>query len=171
MENDDQALAAGQVPTSGSIDDLSLSPKISFDFSADPDVAKGSDESERDEEASALDAQALKQSDAAAPEQPEAEVSSFVNLATPTPSIHELDADRPNDDRQTLEKVLEANPQSQRLEIAIPAISPSLRDQYEEIHSEVVERVLARTVSSDGEVLTVEFTDGTQHMVCCIMAL
>ncbi|KAK2597461.1 hypothetical protein QQS21_005931 [Conoideocrella luteorostrata] len=51
------------------------------------------------------------------------------------------------------------------IEISIPSLPVEIREQYEETKSDVVERVLALTSSGKHGRLTVEFTDGKQHMI------
>lgn len=61
---------------------------------------------------------------------------------------------------------LDVSGNTQGLQVLIPAIPTEFREQYKEIHSTVVEKVLVLTdpVGSD-DILTVEFTDGTQRNI------
>ncbi|KIE02342.1 SNF2-related protein, partial [Metarhizium majus ARSEF 297] len=54
----------------------------------------------------------------------------------------------------------------QKLQVSLPFIPSDVRDQYQEVHSNAVERILDLTSSpDDGELLTAELTDGTQCMI------
>ncbi|EFY89684.1 putative helicase-DNA-binding protein [Metarhizium acridum CQMa 102] len=54
----------------------------------------------------------------------------------------------------------------QKLQVSLPFIPSDVRDQYKEVHSNAVERILDLPASpDDGELLTVELTDGTQCMI------
>lgn len=54
-----------------------------------------------------------------------------------------------------------------KLEIVLRSVPLNIRAEYEEVHSNVVERVVALSKSSDeGEQATAELTDGTLRMVC-----
>lgn len=61
----------------------------------------------------------------------------------------------------------EALKRDMKLEVVIPFVPLNVRAEYEEVHSSVVEKVLALSNSSeDGEQLTAELTDGTLRVVC-----
>lgn len=50
--------------------------------------------------------------------------------------------------------------QRTKFEVVLRSLPPTVRHQYEEVRSDVVETVLARTTFSDGERFSVQFTDG-----------
>lgn len=53
-----------------------------------------------------------------------------------------------------------------RIEIAIPEMSPTLREEYEEVHSDTVERVMAEVPLEKGQLCyKIEFTDGREDLV------
>lgn len=57
--------------------------------------------------------------------------------------------------------------QGHKLEVSIPALPLETRQQYQETHSDVVERVWAvyKSPSDEGELVEVEFTDGTLRKI------
>ncbi|KHN99419.1 SNF2-related protein [Metarhizium album ARSEF 1941] len=172
MEEGDDTLPTGYQAADSSSDNNVLQDKISFDFSADQSSygSSSQDDSDglmvpekpyREPEAAKHSANRAVSEPRVSPDENGSDLSLVVSVeAARQPSLADPDT------RATQAQDTDILRRRQKLQVSLPFMELDARDQYEEVHSNTIERVLdLRASGDDDELLAVELTDGTQCVI------